>query len=117
MAEMTQTTHQQRQLVAGDFPRRFATVTIESGQNQPAGAVLGEVTASEEYKLSASAAGDGSENPSVILWEDVDASDGAVDAEVLLTGDVRAVELTLGTGHTTASVRKALRPLCLFVHS
>ncbi|MBB3192053.1 head decoration protein [Halomonas cerina] len=103
-------------LLAGDFPQRFMTVTIESGQVQPAGAVLGEVTASEEYKLSASAAGDGSEAPSVVLWEDVDASGGAVQAEALIAGDVRSSELTLGTGHTVASVRKALRGLSLFVH-
>jgi len=102
-------------LLAGDFPLRFMTVTIEAGQVQPAGAVLGEVTASEEYKLSASAAGDGSEAPSVILWEDVDATGGAVEAEALLCGDVRSSELTLGVGHTTATVRKALRPYSLFV--
>lgn len=102
-------------LLSGDFPQRFMTVTIEAGQVQPVGAVLGEVTASEEYKLSASAAADGSEAPTVILWEDVDATDGAVDAEVLLCGDIRSSELTLGAGHTTATVRKALRPYSLFV--
>lgn len=102
-------------LLAGDFPQRFMTVTIEAGQVLPAGAVLGEVTANEEYKLSVSAAEDGSESPSVILWEDVDATDGPVETEVLLCGDVRSSELTLGTGHTTATVRKALRPYSLFV--
>ena len=103
-------------LIGGDFPRRFMTVTIESGQVQPAGAVLGEVTASSEFKLSASGAADGSEAPSVVLWEGVDASGGAVQAEVLIAGDVRSSELTLGAGHTVASIRKALRGLSLFVH-
>lgn len=103
-------------LIAGDAPRRFMTVTIESGQDLEAGAVLGEVTASEEFKLSASDASDGSETPSVVLWEDVDASEGAVDAEVLIAGDVRGSELSLGDGHTVTSVRKALRTFALFVH-
>lgn len=117
MATAKQTAHpQMAALLAGDFPRRFATVTIESGQVQPAGAVLGEVSGSEEYKLSATAAGDGSEEPTVVLWEDVDATDGAVDAEVMLTGDLRASALKLGDGHTTGSVRKALRAFSLFVH-
>lgn len=102
-------------LLAGDFPQRFMTVTIEAGQVQPAGAVLGEVTASAEYKLSASAATDGSEAPTVVLWEDVDATDGAVEAEALLCADVRASELTIGAGHTVASVKKALRTYSLFV--
>jgi hypothetical protein len=39
-----------------------------------------------------------------------------VQAEVLIAGDVRGSELTLGTGHTVASVRKALRTFALFVH-
>lgn len=116
MADMTTTPHQPRQLLAGDFPRRFATVTILEGQSLDAGAVLGEITASGKFILSLSAAEDGSEDPSVVLWEDVDASDGDVEAEVLLCGDVLASALTVGTGHTVASVRKALRPLSLFIH-
>lgn len=117
MAGMTQTPHSPLQLLGGDFPRRFATVTIASGQVLAAGAVLGEVGETDEYILSLAAAEDGSEKPSVILWEDVNASEGAVDAEVMLTGDVRAAALQIGTGHTVGDVRKALRPFCLFVHS
>lgn len=116
MPGMTQTAHRQHQLRAGDFPVRFATVTIAAGEVLEEGSVLGEVTANEEYKLSASAATDGSEAPSVVLWEDVDATDGAVPAEVMLTGDLRSAALTLGEGHTIESVRKALRRWSLFVH-
>ncbi|XKE45746.1 head decoration protein [Halomonas organivorans] len=117
MPDMTQTSHPSRNgIVGGDFPRRFRTVTIEAGQVQPAGAVLGKVTASSEYKLSASGAADGSEAPSVVLWDDVDASGGAVEAEVMLCGDLRGEKLTIGTGHTVDSVRDALRTFSLFVH-
>lgn len=116
MPGMTQTAHRQRQLRGGDFPVRFATVVIATGEVLEEGSVLGEVTADEEYKLSASAATDGSEAPSVVLWEDVDATDGPVSAEVMLTGDLRSAALTLGEGHTIESVRKALRRWSLFVH-
>lgn len=116
MAGMTAKPHPQAAaLLAGDFPRRFMTITVAAGQVQPAGAVMGEVTADEKYILSASAAEDGSATPSVVLWEDVDATDGDVEAEALMCGDVRGDKLTLGTGHTVASVRKALRQVSLFV--
>lgn len=116
MSGMTATPHPlSAALLAGDFPRRFMTITVATGQVQPAGAVMGEVTADANYLLSASAATDGSEAPSVILWEDVDATDGDVEAEALICGDVRGEKLTLGTGHTVASVRKALRSVSLFV--
>lgn len=116
MSGMTVTQHSQAAaLLAGDFPRRFMTITVATGQVQPAGAVMGEVTADDNYILSASAATDGSQTPSVILWEDVDATDGDVETEALICGDVRGEKLTLGTGHTVASVRKALRSLSLFV--
>ncbi|SDF72655.1 Bacteriophage lambda head decoration protein D [Onishia taeanensis] len=116
MPGMTQTNHPDRNgITAGSFPRRFMTVTIEAGQVQPAGAVLGKVSASSKYKLSATAAGDGSESPVVVLFEDVDATDGAVDAEAMISGDVRADKLKIGTGHTLETVRDALRPLSLFI--
>lgn len=116
MPGMTQTAHRQRQLRGGDFPVRFATVMIAAGGVLAEGSVLGEVTVGGEYKLSASAAEDGSEAPSVVLWEDVDAEDGPVEAEVMLTGDLRSAALILGEGHTIESVRKALRRWSLFVH-
>ena len=116
MPSATQTAHPQMgSLIAGDFPRRFATVTIAAGQALAAGSVLGEVTASEEFKLSEATAGDGSEKPSVVLWEAVNTTEGAAPAEAMLTGDLRGSALILGAGHTVVSVRKALRPFSLFV--
>lgn len=67
MATATQIAHPQHSMLAGDFPRRFATITIAAGEVLAAGSVLGEVTASEEFKLSAAAAEDGSQTPSVVL--------------------------------------------------
>ena len=55
------------------------TITVLSGQNFQAGAVLGKVTASGKYKVLAPAAVDGSEVAAGILYDAVDAS--AADAE------------------------------------
>jgi len=73
------------------------------------GSVLGKVTASGNYILSASAAGDGSETPSLILAEDVDASSDPKRAAVIAGGCVNEDELIFGTGHDADSVRAALR--------
>lgn len=68
-------------------------VTILSGQDLPANAVLGKVTASGKYVAYDNAASDGSETVAGILYDAVDASDGDVggvalirDAEVKASG-------------------------------
>ncbi|MDP9176694.1 MAG: head decoration protein [Gemmatimonadota bacterium] len=65
--------------------------------------------AGEKYKLSASAAVDGSETPDVILVQDCDASAGDAEALVYTRGDFNSNALTLGAGHTVASIREGLR--------
>lgn len=103
------------QLSAGDFPIVKAGGVIAAGQILAAGAVLGQVTAGGEYKLSASAASDGSQTPTVVLDEAIDTSAGAAPGVLRLTGEVLGSALTLGAGHTLAGVKVALRPLSLFV--
>ena len=61
------------------------------------------------YKLSASAAGDGSAVPDCILLEDVDASSQAKLAPVLKSGKANIHLLTYGTGHSAGTVVSALR--------
>ena len=65
--------------------------------------------ANGEYKLSASAANDGSQTPDLILAEDVDATTGDKLGLAYERGDFNANALTLGTGHTVASIREGLR--------
>lgn len=84
-------------------------VTILSGETVVRGEVLGKITASGKYLGSASAAGDGSETPDFIALHDVDASSGDTEAIVLETGQVVGSALTIGTGHTVASIREGLR--------
>lgn len=103
-------------LHAGDFPIRTLDVTIASGQNLARGALLGKITASGKYVLSLAAAGDGSEVPSAILAEDVDASAGDKSGIVYVSGDFSEDAITYGTGHTADSVRAGLRDLNIYLH-
>ena len=97
-------------LIAGNAHLLLAKkVTIASGQTLARGAVLGKVSASGEYTLSASAAVDGSETPDCVLAENVDASAAATAAMVYTRGDFAAAALTFGTGHSAASAAEALR--------
>ena len=104
-------------LHAGDFPIRTRKVTLVSGQNLTRGALLGQITTGGKYKLSASAAGDGSETPRAILADDVNASGGDKDAIVYLSGDFNEDAMTYGVGHTAASVREGLRDLNIYLHT
>jgi hypothetical protein len=102
-------------LHAGDFPIRTAKVTIVTGQNLVRGSVLGKITASGKFNLSASAAGDGSNTPVAILAEDVDATAADKEAVAYITGDFNGRALTLGAGHTLAAVTLSLRDSSIFV--
>ena len=97
-------------LIAGNAHLLVARkVTILSGQVLVRGAVLGKITDGGKYKLSASAATDGSEVPDLILAEAADATAGDVSALAYERGDFNAGVITLGTGHTAASIRDGLR--------
>jgi len=97
-------------LIAGNAHLLVArTVTIASGQNLPRGAVLGKITASGKYTLSAAAATDGSEKPDLILAESADASAGDKPALAYSRGDFATSALKLGDGHTPASITEGLR--------
>jgi hypothetical protein len=104
-------------LHAGDYPIHGLKVTLVTGQNLTRGALLGVITASGKFTLSASAAADGSQTPNAILAEDVDASAGDKDAMVYISGDFNQDALTYGAGHTAASVREGLRNLNIYLHA
>ena len=98
------------QLIAGNAHLLVGrVVTVLGGAVLAEGSVLGKVTASGKYKLTASAANDGSEEPDLILAEDVDASAGDKTAMAYERGDFNANAITLGAGHTLATVREDLR--------
>lgn len=66
------------------------TITIVSGQNLPAGQVLGKITASGKYKAYDNAAVDGSQTAAGILYAATDATGGDQPA----TGVMRLAEVT-----------------------
>lgn len=105
-------------LIHDNAPRKFMVVTLLSGENRPAGALLGKITTGGKYKLSASAAGDGSQLPSnfAVLIEPVDASGGDKNALVLLAGGVDGAKLTLGAGWTLAALKELAVHEGLHIH-
>jgi hypothetical protein len=80
-------------------------VTIASGQGVLArGSAMGKVTATGKWKLSAAAAGDGSEVVRGILLDAVDATAADVEGIVGRIGRCNGGAVTFGAGHTLASV-------------
>lgn len=104
-------------IIAGEDDLQSRQITLVSGQNQPRGAVLGKITASGKYKLSASAAGDGSEVPAVVLAEATDATSADKVTVAYFGGVFDENALTYGAGHTKASVREALRDVGIKLQS
>ncbi|MFA6020867.1 MAG: head decoration protein [Rhodospirillales bacterium] len=104
-------------LLAGDFDIVSGSVTLISGQNLARGSVLGIITASNKATLSLAASADGSQVPNCILADDVDASGGDAVAPIYKTGEFNEAALTIGTGHTAASIRETLRGNSIFLKS
>ena len=102
-------------LLAGDFPIVTESITLVSGENRTRGALLGKVTASGKYKLSLSAAVDGSQTPVAILGRDTDASAADVVTVGYFSGEFNQNELTYGTGHTAATVKANLQARSIFL--
>jgi hypothetical protein len=61
------------------------------------------------YKLSASAAVDGSATPVAVLLTDADASSASAEALILVAGAVNSRRLNFGTGHSAGTVEDSLR--------
>ncbi len=62
-----------------------------------------------KHELSVATATDGSEVPDVILMVDTDASSADVTTQAYETGTFFDTAVTLGSGHTIASIREGLR--------
>jgi len=102
-------------VIGGDYPRVTRKVTIASGAALPEGAVLGMITASGKYVLSASAAVDGSQTPVAILCAGVDAAAADAEGIVWFSGEFNAGALGFGAGHSAESTRAGLRALSIFI--
>lgn len=108
------------------FCRDVVTMN-DAAATLPVGTVLGKVTATGKYKVSLSAAVDGSQNPVAILVGD--SQGNAKDVTLAATTDtavqvlargpaiVAGAALTLGTGITLAAATAALKPLGMLVET
>lgn len=72
---------------------------------------------SGKYKSSVAAATDGSQTPDVIAAETVDATAADKGITVYISGDFNQDALTLGAGHTSASIADGLRAKGIFLHN
>ena len=75
MATQTETRHGGEFLISEAAGHRSREeITVVSGQNLPAGSVIGKITATGKYKDYDNATTDGSESAAGILYDAVDAS-------------------------------------------
>ena len=84
-------------------------IVLAAGQNLRRGALLGQVTATRAYVISASGATDGSQVPDCILAEDTDATSADVATLAHFVGTVRQQSLILGEGQTIEAIAETLR--------
>jgi hypothetical protein len=91
-------------------------VTIVSGQNLAAGALLGQITTGGKYALALAASDDGSQTPCAVLAEACDASGGDKTAFVYYAGEFNENKVVFGTGITAAANRRALAQRGLHIH-
>lgn len=104
-------------LLAGEYPRIERLVTIAAGADLAKGAVLGRITASGKFKLSASASSDGSQTPDAILAEKASAAGADVQAVVYFSGEFNENALILGVGHTLDTVRLPLKAKSIYLRA
>jgi hypothetical protein len=105
MTTLTETGHAGGFLLSeANGSRSRDVVTIVSGQNLKAGAVLGKISASGKYKAYDNGAGDGSQAAAAILFDDVDASGGDKTATAIVRdAEVNKNELVYAVGQDQTS--------------
>jgi hypothetical protein len=89
--------------------RSVTTGTVVSGQNLEAGTVVGVITASGKYAIYDAGASDGTESVAGILYDNVNATDGDIDGQVVYVRDaeVRESDLTYFDGATAGEITTA----------
>ncbi len=96
-------------LLVSDVPVVTRNIAIAQGQLLDRGAVVGLVTADDNYVLSLAAAENGSEVPALVLAYEVDASDGPKVVAAYSSAAFDATKLVYGAGHDAGSVEQAFR--------
>ncbi|MFK3911365.1 head decoration protein [Enterobacter cancerogenus] len=103
------------QLIAGPLQLVTETVTVAKGAAYVRGTVLGVVESSGEYTLCVKSATDGSQNPSAILVDNIDATEGEVRAGVYIMGEFNVHRITADSSWTPAALGTEMRKYSLFL--
>ncbi|MDX8367775.1 head decoration protein [Cytobacillus sp. IB215665] len=90
-------------------------VTLKGGNQYTRGTVVGLLTADGSSVIVDSSKSDGSERPYGILTDDVDTTDGDMEAVVYLTGEFNEDKLTFGGADTPGNHRQSLREMGIFI--
>lgn len=114
---VVQDTYIPDQLVSGPLQLVTDTGIITGAKAYKRGTVMGVITASGKYQISVKTATDGSEIPTAILVDDVDATAGDVNGGVYLMGEFNGHRMILDASWTLDTVKIALRPSSIFVRS
>lgn len=101
-------------LFGGDLRAITESAVIDTG-NLVRGSVLGRITATGKWVLSASAASDGSQVPRAVLAENTDATAADKTTVIYVTGMFNTAALVFGAGHTAASTRDVLADAGIFM--
>jgi hypothetical protein len=103
-------------LIAGDFPRVTAEVTVLSGANLVRGTVLGRITSGGKVVAVVSdGTDDGRRAPYAVLAEDVNASAGDKVGAAYLSGEFNEDKLVFGGTDTKETHRAALRDANIYL--
>lgn len=113
----TQATFIPDQLVSGNLQVVTDTATILTGSTATykRGTILGVITASGKYTKSVATATDGSQMPSAILVDDVDATTADKFSGVYLMGEFNQNRIIFDASWTVVTLKAALRPLAIFL--
>lgn len=103
------------QLIAGPLQLVTETVTIAKGKKYVRGTVLGVIDSSGEYALSVKTATDGSQHPSAILVDNVDATRETVRAGVYIMGEFNIHHITADASWAPSVLRNEMRKYSLFL--
>lgn len=103
------------QLIAGNLQLVTKTVTIAAGKAYKRGTVLGRTSDTHLYSLCVQTATDGTQTPTAILVDDVDATAGQVTAGVYLMGGFNQNRITFDDSWTVENLAEALRDKSIFL--
>ncbi len=101
-------------LIAGGFPIMTEPCTVTGGAFKR-GTVMGRIGAGGKFTISRKTASDGSQTPSAVLLQDVDATAGDAGGQIYTAGAFQIPSITLDPSHTLSDAAFALRQTSIFL--